>query len=222
MPLFTTSFTVPPALAGLAADPDLGRSSVVLTWTISGITGNEFWRYFVYRRNTVGNFVRIGEVADQATATYTDIEAPHGSSEYAVTVSNGWDEGDPDTVSVELPLDYWIVDPNDQALVFQLPHVSGYDENFATQREQFAALGRKAPIAVDRETLPAAGNVALKLLIGEGGVFDLILRAAQSDPWIVLKSPFGDVHRVRLADVKHSRGGAGTQDVAFSYLTVDV
>jgi hypothetical protein len=113
---WTTDFGTPNDLTGVAAAADSGDSSVVVSWDATDLDPDFFWRYRIYRLDDTGAFVRIGEVDDIATLTFADIEAPHGTSTYAVTVSNGWAESGQVTASVTLALDWWISDPNDPGL----------------------------------------------------------------------------------------------------------
>lgn len=224
MPTWTTAFTTPPALATLTATPDTDASAVVLAWSATTIPANQFWRYRIYRRDVETLLpVLIGEIDNPAVLTFTDQEAPHVvETRYLVTVSNGWAESDAIAAVVTLPLDaYWIIDPTDPTLVFAIPHVSGYSETWDPQAESFAPLDRDAPIVVTGVLLPPAGPMTAVLGPTDYPIFGLLKRAAQRDPWVVLKTPFGDVRHVKLTKLTKDRGQAGWQSVGFDYATVD-
>lgn len=223
MPTFTTSFTQPAAVAGLTATPDLDASAVDLAWTATTL-GALFWQYNVYRLDPETNvYMLIGSVATESTPAYRDTEARHGTSSYAVTVSNGWAESDPTLASTTLALDWWIVDPNDPALVFPVPHVQGYEEVWDPQNEDFVPLDADAPVVVSGALLPPTGTVTALILPAERATFGLLKRATQSTPYVSLKTPFGDVYRVKVGTIRRSRGslGGGSREVRFDYTTVD-
>lgn len=222
MPTWTTSFSTPTTIAGLTATPDLDASAVDLAWTATAL-GALFWRYYIYRRDAdTGILVRIGEVASESTPAFRDEEAPHGPVTYAVTVSNGWAESDPPTnVTTTLPLDWWIVDPNDSALVFPIPHVNDYSETWDPQDERFDPLDADAPVIVTGALLPPNGTVSARLLPAELATFGLLKRVTMSVPYVYLKDPFGDVYRVKLQKLRRSKDKAGARAISFDYTTVD-
>jgi len=219
---WTTAFSAPAALTGLVATPDPDASEVDLAWNVPALPATHFWRYYIYRRSPEsGEFRRIGEVADRAAPAYSDREAPHGvSAEYAVTVSNGWAEAEEVTAVALIDLKWWIVNPTDPALTFELRYVNGYREQRHHQQESFEPLGRPAPLVVSGVLLPPTGVVSVQVHPGDRELFGLIRRAATVDPWVVLKSPFGDVLRVKLGSLDRDRGEAGIQSLSFDYRTV--
>lgn len=221
MPQWTTSFGTPPATTGLSAVADPSSSSIVLTWDTTALAPALFWRYFIYRRNAEGAYVRIGEVADAAPATYRDTEAPHGiNAEYLVTVSNGFAEGEADTGATVLDLRWWIIHPTDPGLTFELRYVESFTEGWAYPQQEFAALGREYPLVVSDQQLAPSGQLRLQIMPADRGLFTLLRRAARTDPWVVLKDPFGDVYRVKLGDIGRDTGPVGVRPTTVSYRTV--
>lgn len=218
---WTTAFTTPAALASLTATPDLDSSAIVLSWPASAL-GALFWRYYVYRRNAdTGEFERIGSVDVEANATFTDAEAPHGVSvEYAVTVSNGWAESDSVTGAALVDLKWWIVNPLDPGLTFELRYVESFSDRLPYEQDSFEPLDRPTPLVVSGQQLPSTGTLSVKLLPADAGLRSLVRRATLVDPWIVLKTPFGDVYRVKFGDIGRDRGQAGNQQLNLAYRTV--
>lgn len=223
MPIFTTSFTQPPALTGLAATPDPATSSIVLAWTASAIAAAEFDRYYVYRRDVeTGILERVGEVAVQASPTFADIAAPHGVAvDYHVTVSNGWAESSlSDMATATLALLWWFIHPTDTALRFAVPHVSGYSEGSDDGGSKHSPLGRSTPVVVSDGTKAPAGSFSALLLYNEGGVWFLLRRLLDAVPWVWLKDPFGQTLKVRVRSARRDRGQAGVQTVSVSWAVV--
>lgn len=222
---FTTAFGTPNALASATATPDESRSSIVVGWAATDLTAALFWRYRVYRLDAfTGHFVQIGEVADPAVLTFEDLEAPVGDDvTYAVTVSNGWAESDPATISTTTTGAWWILDPSDPNLIFQLPRVApGQSQTWAADDESFLPLGRGAPLIVTGEGgLPPTGQLSVTMLYDEHGVFTLLRRAQARLPYVVLKSPFGEVYRVKIGNLTKNGAPAGIQTVDVAYTTVD-
>lgn len=217
---WTTAFGTPNDLTGLVAVADTGDSSVILTWDETDLNPDYFWRYYIYRLDDSGTFVRIGEVDDVAAPTFTDVEAAHGTSTYAVTVTNGWLESGPVTVAVTLAVEWFVSDPNDPGLRFELFNVTAFGARHARQQDAFEPLGREFPVVVSGSVLAPAGTLAAVIGSSEGAMVDLIRRAARVSPYVVLKDPFGGVYRVSLGTVVTDRLGASMQSVSVDYRTV--
>lgn len=221
MPTFTTSFTAPAGVASLTATSDLDTSSVLLEWPATSL-GVAFWRYRVYRVDASGQYALIGSPDTEATVSFVDYEAPHGSSRYAVTVDNGWQESDPVTASAFLDLGFWIIDPSNPSNSFAVPHVSTDDSSWDAQEEKFAPLGRGAYLVVGGPLLAPTGSITARVLRGEEELLPRLRLAAQTFPYVILKNPFGDVSRARIGEINRSRGGSATQMVTFGWTTVEV
>lgn len=220
---WTTAFTTPDELTNLVATGDAGDSSVLLAWDASTTNpdADHFWRYYIYRLDpATGTYERIGSVDDIATPTFTDLEAPHGGSTYAVTVSNGFAESDFVTVVVTLDLRWWLSDPNDASLRFEVRYVSGWRARNAAQQDAFEPLGRDVPVVVSGALLAPAGSFNVFLTYEDAGILDLLRRAAKVSPYVVLKDPFGDTYRMRLGSIDQDRGAAGAQTLTVEYRTV--
>lgn len=222
MPSFTTNFSVPPELTTLTATPSPSDSSIDLAWSISGLSAPIFYAYMIYRKNPeTGVFDLIGTVTTQATLTYSDREAPHGiSAVYQVRVSNGWAESEPVQASTLLDLAYWITHPTDPSLVFPVAHVSGYKERFRVQDERFEPLDRPAPLVVTGQAFPPDGTVSFRRFPSQPDPVWNLRRAQKASPYVVLKTPFGDVRRVKIGDVEGDRGEAGVRLGSFDFTTV--
>jgi hypothetical protein len=97
---FTTDFTPPAELTGLAAVTDASESSVELSWTASGDTYLDHYR--VWWQAADGTWVRVDggpdgpeDDAERLTATtFVHYGARFGENDYAVTASNGAQESD--------------------------------------------------------------------------------------------------------------------------------
>lgn len=223
MPSFTTNFTGPADLTGLILTPDLDASKVDLSWDVTSLIDAHFWRYYIYRQNAEGLYERIGEASDKAAPAFSDVEAPHGVTvRYAVTVSNGWAESGQLIGSTLLDLNWWIVDPADPSRSFAIRYVEGGPETEEYPQGIFHPIGKKAPIVVSGELMPPTGRVSVKVPRDNPGYFTQIRRAARTDPYVVLKDPFGNVRRVKLGTLGRDPGQAGIQRGDFSYTTVDV
>jgi hypothetical protein len=223
MPTWTTAFPAPPAeLTGLVATADPDGSKVDLVWDVAPMTDALFWRYRVARWNPeTGAFDVIGEVADRSAPAYSDLEAPHGiDARYAVTVSNGWAESDAVEAIAFLDLKWWIVNPLEPAMSFELRYVEGPRDVETYQQEELRPLGRRFPVVVSGQLLAPAGSLPIRLLPADEPLRALIRRAALVDPWVVLKNPFGEVRRVKLGSIDRSRAQAGVQLLNLEYRTV--
>jgi hypothetical protein len=222
MPSFTTNFSTPPALSTLTLTPNTSDSSIDLAWSISGLSAPLFYAYTVYRKNPEsGVFDLIGTVTTQATLTFTDREAPHGiPAIYQVRVSNGWAESEPVQASTILDLNYWITHPTDPSLVFPVAHVNGFRERFPVQEERFEPLDRPEPVVVTGQAFPPEGTVSFRRFPSQDDPVWNLRRAQKATPYVVLKSPFGDVRRVRIGEVESERGEAGVRTGSFDYTTV--
>lgn len=218
--VWTTDFDTPNPLTGLAAAGNADDSSVVLTWDATDLDPDYFWRYYIYRLDDLGTFVRIGEVDDIAVLTFTDLEASHGTSTYAVTVSNGWAESSQATVTATLALAWFVSDPNDASLRFALFNVTVYRAKSARQQEAFEPLGREFPLVVSGSVLAPAGVISVVLGPDEGAMLELIRRAARVSPYVVVKDEFGGVYRMSLGTVDQDRQGASMQTVSVDYRVV--
>jgi hypothetical protein len=221
MPTFTTSFTAPAGIASLTATADPDTSSVVLEWPATSL-GVAFWRYRVYRVNASGQYVLIGSPDTEATISFVDYEAPHGTSQYAVTVDNGWQESDPVTALATLDLAFWIIDPSNPSNSFEIPHVATDESAWDPQEEQFVPLGRRAYVVIGGPLLAPKGTISSRVLRNEPELLPRLRLAAQTFPYVILKNPFGDVSRARIGEIRRSRGGSATQMVTFDWTTVEV
>jgi hypothetical protein len=222
--IWSTSFATPGETTGLSIAEDTATPGLVLTWTTSPLGAGLFWRYFIYRKDPDGNYRRIGEVTDQNTPTYTDLEAPHGITvDYGVTTSNGWAEGAMGVASGVLLRNWWLVHPTDPDLRFELRYVpsGGLTERYNLEQRSFTPLGRSTPVVVSSKLMPPAGTLQLNIIPTDVETFDLLKRAAKVDPYVVIKSPFGDVYRVRLGQIERSIAPGGMRPVSIAYTSVE-
>lgn len=217
---WTTDFGTPNPITGLTGTASSGDSSIVLAWDVTDLDPELFWRYYIYRLGDDGLYARIGSVDDPDAPTFTDVGAPHGTSTYVVTVSNGWVESSPVTVAVTLNLEWAISAPDDASLRFALFNVTAYRAKHELQADAYQPLGRSFPVVVSGQQLAPAGTLAIMLGSDEGEMVELLKRAARVTPFVYLKDPFGSVLSVRLGSIDQDRAGGGTQVLAVPYWTV--
>lgn len=220
---WTTNFTEPAALSTLTLTPSPSDSSVDLAWSATGLSASQFYSYRIYRFDAeTGVYERIAEIFDSAVLTYTDREAPHRvAATYQVRQTNGYAESDPVQATTTLDLDYWITHPTDPTLVFPVPHVSGFDETFPVQSERYEPLDRPAAVVTYGQNLPPDGTITFLRLPSQDDPIPPLRRAQVTDPYVILKSPFGDVRRIRVGSIKSGRLGGGARSGSFDYTTIE-
>lgn len=220
---WTTSFSIPAALTTLTLTPSPSDSSVDLAWSATALSAAQFYSYRISRKDPdTGTYILIAEIFDSAVLTYTDREAPHRiPAMYQVRQTNGFDESDPVQASTSLDLDYWITHPTDPSLVFPIPHVDGFDETFEVESEKATPLGRPAPVVTYGENLPPDGTLSFIRIPSQDDPVPALRRAQITDPYVVLKSPFGDVRRIRVGTIKSARLGGGARRASFDYTTIE-
>jgi hypothetical protein len=221
---WTTTFSAPAALASMTVTPSPSDSSIDVAWSATALSTAQFYSYRIYRQDpeAPGTFELVTEIFDPAVLLYTDREAPHRvAALYQVRQTNGFDESDPVQASTTLDLDYWITHPTDPSLVFPVPHVSSFDESFDVQEEKFEPLDRPARVVTYGESLPPDGSISFVRLPSQDDPLPLLRRSQIIAPYVVLKSPFGDVRRVRIGSIKSGRLGGGARTGSFDYTTIE-
>ena len=224
MPTFQTDFTPPAAPTGIAAYANVTASSVDLSWTATSL-GGDFLHYHVYRSTDGGlTFSLLATISSEALAAHSDYLAPLDVPLiYHVTVTNVDElESDPAVVSSELDIDqWWIVRPGDVSLTFHVRHVDAERDVTPRPTEQYVAMGRSRKVVVSGQQLGHEGSLSAVVTPSDRGLIDLLRAAAAlPDEYVLLKTPFGEVFRVRLADVSRSRGQAGHQTVELPFIEV--
>ncbi len=218
----TSSFSVPAALASATATASPGDSSVVVGWAATALSAAQFYSYVVYRRDPdTLTYYKIAEILDSATLAYTDREAPHRvTAAYQVRQSNGFAESEPVNASTTLALDYWVTHPTDPSLVFPIPHVEKFSERFPLQRERYEPLDRPTAVVVLGQSLPPDGSISFRRFPSQPDPIEDLRRAQKAMPYVILKSPFGDVRRAAIGEIATDRAGAGVRVGSFDYTTV--
>jgi hypothetical protein len=223
MPTFTTNFAPPAPPAELNVVADVPTSAVTLSWASTSL-GADFTAYRVYRQIGVGEWVLLATLGVEAIATYTDYLAPLAVSlTYRVTVSNLDFESDPAVASTELSVvEWWLVRPGDSSLTFRLFVTTDYSDVVPVEEEEFVALGRRHKVQVQGEVLGTEGTLSVHLSNENRGLRDLLVRVAQGQEqeYVLLKTPYSEVYRVRLGDIRRRRRAAGHSEVTFPFTEV--
>jgi hypothetical protein len=89
------------------------------------------------------------------------------------------------------------------------------------QEEKFEPLDRPARVVTYGESLPPDGSISFVRLPSQDDPLPLLRRSQTIAPYVVLKSPFGDVRRVRIGSIKSGRLGGGARTGSFDYTTIE-
>lgn len=221
MPTFATVFTSPGPPTDLVATSYLATSRIELSWAPSAL-GVDFDGYRIYRSIDGGvTYAEIGSVNVEATATYVDYEAPMDVPVlYGITVSNPDFESTKGLVSSQLDEHAWyLATPGMPTYTFRIQYVHGFRERERLQRQRLAPLGRRFPVIVTGELEASSGRVELEVHPPDAWLIRRIRELAVLDvPYVLLKTPFGDVYRVKLdPDERERTGVAGIQNFGFAY-----
>ena len=226
MPTFSTSFTPPGPPPDFTLTADTVASRVMLEWGVDGaLAAPDFVAYNVYRSTDGGaTWVQVASIGVQATTTYDDYEAPLDVPLlYRVTQVSIDFEGDPAEGSTELDIhEWWVVTPGYSEQTFRLHVVDDYDDIVPVEQEEYTALGRRTKIQVQGEVLGTEGSIRVHVGPEHRGLRDLLVRALgrQANEYVLLKTPFGDVWRVRLGSIRRRRRPAGHSEITFPFTEV--
>ena len=224
MPTFTTAFTPPPPIEGLTATA-IGGAAIVLEWSPSTLSPEDFVAYIVARSLTGGDdFVEVATIPDQATTTWADYAAPLDRPVY-YRVSQANLDFVSDPVEVVTALEgcaWWLVTPGAPDASFELPNVTAYEGEFPMQQVEHEPLGRPLKLVESGELLGEQGNLTAHLLpIHDPQVLALLRAAASgSSTSVLLKTPYGEVFSVAIGTIRRVRLTGGRQEVSFRYVAV--
>lgn len=223
MPTFSSNFTPPASVTGLAAYANVPASSIDLTWDATALGAN-FRSYRVYRSLDGVTYAEIGLILIEADSLWSDYDAPLDTPLwYSVTVWNADEESAPTEVTSELDVSqWWFVTPGDAANTFELRTVVGYDDEQPLQQEDYSPLGRNRKLVVTGELLGNEGALTANLSREDAAIIERLRERSIDDTneFHLLKSPFGEVFRIRLRGISRSRGGAGRQVVRIPFVEV--
>jgi hypothetical protein len=195
---FTTSFTAPAQLTGLAATPSAADSSVTVTWTAS--TDPYLDHYRVWWQAGDGTWVRIDGGPEAAgdgrtklvTASYEHFGARYGANAYRVEAHNGAQASTyattSGTLTATLPGRWVFVIPDEVVLALLATQVRRSAE---TITERYDPPGRDASVHLVWGQGPR--SISLTTLLRpstDGDITDTLDDLAAGDPgW--LKAPAG-------------------------------
>jgi len=224
MATFSTNFAPPAPITGLAAFANVDASSVDLTWDATAL-GAGFRSYRIYRSPDGIAYSEVGIVLIEADSAFSDYEAPLDVPLwYQVTVWNADEESAPVDVTSELDVSaWWFVTPGDGSNTFELRTVVGYSDGAPLQQEDYEPLGRSRKLVVTGELLGNEGSLTVNLSREDAATVDRLRQRSIDDTnaFHLLKSPFGEVFRIRLRSIGRSRGGAGRQVVTLPFVEVE-
>lgn len=229
MPYFTTDFAVPPTPGAVTATPDPDTSYVVLSWLDSSptLSASLFFAWVIYRSIEGGPFLRIGAVKAQATRTFTDEEAPVGSSlTYRVTQHNGSLESAGSEVETQVlsptgQRDWYWVTPGRGDLTFRMQTVTEeFPEEAEVQSTVHNTRGRSEPVIVEREIQADTATVGMTIEPYDRDQIDLMLAAQRAVnrgevAYQVIKTGLEDVYRGRVGTIQRVTGNFGRTRVTF-------
>lgn len=225
MPTFTTTFTPPAAPTELVITSNVASSKIELSWQPT-LLGIDFARYSIYRSSDLGvTWREIGSNEAEADVEFDDYEAPLDVPLlYRVSVWNttGFESDPPAEGSTELDVAaWWLVTPGNDQKTFELRVVTGYDDQQPLQEERYEPLGRDRKLVVMGELLGVEGKIDVDLSREDAALVQMIREASvQAGEYVLIKSPFGEVFRSHVGQVRRSRGTAARQRVTFEFVEV--
>jgi len=223
MPAFVTVFTPPDAVTGLAAFANVAASSVDLTWDATAL-GVNFGSYRIERSLDGVTYAEIGSILVEADSEYSDYTAPLDTPLwYRVTVWNLDTEGLPSDATSELDVSqWWFCTPGDPSNTFEIRTVVGYEDGNPLQQEDYEPLGRNRKLVVTGELLGNEGSLTANLSREDATIIERLRQRSIDDTnsFHLLKSPFGEIFRVRLRSIRRTRGSAGRQVITIPFVEV--
>lgn len=206
MPLFSTNFAPPPALA-LTLEADLDASAIRLTWPATAIVPEDFGGYRVQRRVENEDWVLLAEYNSPSSTSHTDYAAPlNRTVTYRLTQFSIDVESDPSDASTAL-LDnrWWVVSPGDASMTFPVPKVRSASLTSPVVQEAFSPIGRPGKLVVGDVVQAEDGQISFLVMPDNPGMLAL-LRAVQGrmSGELLLKAPDGGVHPSRIGSISRA------------------
>jgi hypothetical protein len=220
----TTSFVVPAAPSYTVSIASFSTDGYVrLAWT-NAVEDPDFVSYNVYRRvSGTTAYTLLATITDQvASYTYDDYMASSGIT-YDFVVAQVVDRYGSTVESVYAPVtatpiseNYWLIHPDDKAKSIVLRNVTQDDPEEEYEQETYTIIGRGRKTDYG-DRLGWRGALVAQLRDRNGvtarqqKIALLELKAELRD--VYLRTPFGDVYRVAMGNVKISRiAGVGPSE----------
>jgi hypothetical protein len=227
---FSTNFTQPPALTGLVLTPDPTNSAIDVSWNQSGLSGAEFLAYYVYMKNTDGQFVQVGTISTETVTSFVLYRAGHNVDTFVrVTQTNGWTghESQPlegsamlggvNNVDPNYIPGYWTVDLAGTVLPIQFTTAGVGDTQ--VQIEEFVALGRSDKVLLTWGLTGYEGEVSV--FSNDRDLLDALRGYKDSGAPVLWKTYFGAVRCARFVKVQDQDRVAGYFNLTVGYVEVD-
>jgi hypothetical protein len=225
MPTFSTSFTPPPAVAGLNVEADVDASAVLLTWDPTTIAQVDFGGYRVSRSRDNGiSWELLAHNTLVNDVDHADYSAPLNIPLlYRVTQSNLDFESEGAEAGVELAsLMWWVVVPGDASATFGVPrHQEAALEGRKVQ-DVFSPLGRRGKVIVGDVVQAEDGQLTFLAMPDNLGVIELLRRVqSRMEGGVTLKATDGSVWQVQYGDIRRSFQKGGIQELSIPFYGVD-
>lgn len=222
MPLFSTDFAPPPALASLTLYANNATTAVELEWSPSALAPEDFGGYYVYRQLGTDDYELIASFTEQSAVEYTDFTAPLNTSVvYRVTQHNLDFESAPVQGATSLSSRYWwVVTPEDLSTTFAIQKIRSVSLTSPKVQEAYRPIGRSTQIVIGDSVFTEDGAISF-LVTPENPATVAMMKKVQAkmQGTLLLKSSDGDVHRVRFGDVSRSYTNIpGIQELSVPFL----
>lgn len=223
MPTFLVDLIPAAEVTDPSVTADVETSSVTLSWTPS--VGPNLFSTIV--RRTIGNVTEeLAVLTDAGAGGFVDYAAPLNTTVTYEIVTVNTDGVESEGVELDAVLDdlngYWLVLAGDASRTFRVQHVGGFDETEPIDDERHRPLGRSRVLVQQGERTGSEGSITAKIFPADADVIPRIRELSDLGDVaeVLLKTPFGDVFRVALGEVRRSRLVAGIQSITFGYVEI--
>lgn len=216
-----SEFAAPAALASVTATPDLDVDALLIEWSASELTDDEFHAYRVFARSGSGSFEQIAFVTAKATTSFLWPGVPHNSDiVIRVVQTNGFADSDP--IETEARMDrrgVWAVRP-DEAIEIRHVKFGQFSGGEAILDEEFQPEGRSHKLRVLWDRYGFEGSFSVLVRPDERVILDRLRSWHRNGTVVALKTPDSAVRFVQVIDLKVTDDKAELKAATVSVLEV--